>query len=136
MHRECGGEIVKASGQPSIDDSIDLAEALCRTASCIARLGQVIMELEDQLLGDNGSSKLAVAQLPGLQGIDYLKQATDDIAAVLLHLANVAPQTAVVSRTRLDKTIKLQEMRDAIGHGELPAAAEQTAFSTTEIDIF
>lgn len=125
-----------APSQSKVDERVSLAVCLQRTSRCLAQLGHTILELERGLLDAADPTYTAFDQTQGLQSLDFLKQATDDIAALLQRVAETVPDCTSVNQTDVVDPMKLRELREVIGQYDTADKSNLTLFSGEEIEIF
>ena len=123
-------------GEEATDREIYLADLLRRTGISIGHLGQTVLDIEHHIMEGAGASGLALETVRDLQALDFLKQATDDIAALLDRVAEAIPQTISVRRSDLIDPMKLEELRDAIGSGGHTVSSDVAASREREIELF
>lgn len=125
-----------APGQSGSDVLISVPVTLRRTGACVHRLGQAVLELEQQIIDIDATAQVAAKDVTGLQVLDRLKQATDDVAAFLDRLADLVPASTAVDRAALIDPLKLEELRDAIGDGRPPEEQQKIMMSGKAIELF
>ncbi len=127
---------MSAPSQSSDDEHVLLADTLRRTGQCVYGLGQKVLHLERQFLDHHTPIGNLAEATQGLQAIDFLKQATDDIAALLDRLADAMPSSPTMVRAEVFEQMKLQELRDVIGSACPKSEKEGILRSNKEIELF
>ncbi len=118
------------------DMQLGLADTLRQSGSCLGQLAHTLLELEDCVLAAADPSSSTAAETRTLQSLDYIKQATDDIAGLLLRLAESVPDTATVSRNAVIEPMKLQALRRRIAQDISGEKIDRTLFEGKEIELF
>lgn len=118
------------------DGQVRLADTLRRTGGCVSQLGLKVLDLERQILDCNGRLNDLADAAEGLQALDFLKQATDDIAALLDRMADATPASATLVCADIFQPMKIQELRDAIASDDPSPRQEGTPFSSQKIELF
>ena len=136
MHRECGWSPVKMLSAEIVEERIDLSCVVHRTAGCLAQLTQTIISVEHQVLSGNRPADPSLTEANALQALDFLKQATEDIAAMLARLGDAAPQPSEINAIDVLAPMKLQKLRDAI-EGKGGGPKPDYIFTTNEeVELF
>ena len=136
MHRKCRGSPVITPSQSTGDAHVSLGACLQRTGYCLTQLGHIILELERGLLDGGDTDDTAFKRTQSLQSLDFLKQATDDIAALLKRVADTVPDCESLSQSDVIGPMKLRELREAIGEYDSTDTGTHTLFTGKEIEIF
>lgn len=125
-----------APSQSTGDAHVSLGACLQRTGFCLTQLGHSILELECGLLDGGDTDDTAFNRTQSLQSLDFLKQATDDIAALLQRVADTVPDCVSLSQADMIGPMKLRELREAIGQYDAADTGTHTLFTGKEIEIF
>ena len=136
MHRKRRGSSMNVMSDDHIKKQIGLPIVLQRTGHCMGVVGRIILDLEQQIFVDLDQSKIQLTDAKALQSIDFLKQATDDLAALLSRLAHAAPQSLSVDQAALLDPISVQSLREMIGEYDESQTDEGTVFKAQEIELF
>lgn len=118
------------------DGQVRLAHALRRTGGCVSQLGLKVLDLERQILDSDGRLNALSDATEGLQALDFLKQATDDIAELLDRMADATPASATFVCAEVFKPMKIQELRDAIACDNPTPRQEGSRSSSQKIELF
>ncbi|PJI84938.1 hypothetical protein BC777_2931 [Yoonia maricola] len=115
---------------------LGLAQTLRQTGRSVMQLGEIVLDLEHQILDDYRQVPQAAGRVQNLQALDFLKQATDEIAALLDRLADATPEGLTVGRANISDPMKLQDLRDAICQTETLTKQQDRQKSHEEIELF
>lgn len=133
MHRERGGPVMSIQPHSSQNVEIPLSQILQQTGICLAKLSEKILDLEYRIWGMQAPLGASTSEMSGLQSLDFVKQAVDDLAAMLDRLGDAVPPSIAVSEIGVIAPMKLEELRGIIGiaSNQLDAAAPQE-----EVELF
>ena len=108
-------------------------QVLRQTGSCLKHLSEKILDLECEIWSVKAVRGEPDFQLNSLQSLDFLKQASDDLAALLERLAEAVPMSIVVSDLDVIAPMKLEALRKVVvaSEGDLSACAKQE-----EVELF
>lgn len=112
---------------------IPLAQVLQQTETCLNQLSERIIDLEHRIWGMQASLGTSAPEMAGLQSLDFVKQAVDDLAAMLGRISDTVPPTLVVPEIDVIAPMKLEHLRKLIGTVEVELA---TITSPKEVELF
>lgn len=136
MHRERGWPPVNMLSADIQEGRLVLSSVLHQTAGCLEQLTQTILNIEHQLFSDNNPTDPPLTEANALQSLDFLKQATEDIAAMLARLGDAAPQSTEINAMDVLAPMKLQKLRDAIGGQGGDPKTYHTFTTYEEVELF
>jgi len=94
---------------------IPMAQVLRHAGTCLTQLSEKILDLEHVLWGAHAPLDEHTLPADALQSIDFIKQASDDLAALLDRLGDVAPLSLTVSEIDVIAPMKLEALRAVVG---------------------
>lgn len=94
---------------------IPLAQVLQQTGTCLNQLSERILDLEYSIWGMQAPLGAPTPEISSLQSLDFVKQAVDDLAAMMDRLGNAVPPSLVVSEIGVIAPMKLENLRKIIG---------------------
>jgi hypothetical protein len=92
-----------------------MAQVLRQAGACLTQLSGKILDLEHALWRAHPPLDERTVAADALQSIDFMKQASDDLAALLDRLGDAAPLSLTVSEIDVIAPMKLEALRTIVG---------------------
>jgi len=115
---------------------IALPIILKRTSLCLSQVNLRILALEQQVMLSCDEPFDPLSHTTTLQSFDFIKQATEDIASMLVRVSDVVSNNTEVSRAAVLDPMSLQELRDAIGYHTTDGTDDITLFKGKTVELF
>jgi hypothetical protein len=116
-------------------DDHSFSDILSGTSEFMKLLTKTILELENHILAKNGAERPVEGSAEHLQSIDYIRQATEEVALTLARMAVAIPHQTL-ARDVILHPIKLQELRDCIDYVDGPHPKADRLFERQKIELF
>lgn len=136
MYRERGGPVMSVLPRTCQNAEIPLTQVLQRTGTCLTQLSEKIIDLEHAIWGAQNQRGEPAVQANALQSLDFLKQATDDLAALLDRLGNSVSLSLTVSEFDVVAPIKLEALRKVVGTTESGPKTTDRLSKQQEVELF
>lgn len=115
---------------------VPLSRVLQQTGTCLTQLSGKILAMEHEIWGAQTPIGEPAVQANALQSLDFLKQATDDLAALLERLGDSVPPALSVSEFDVIAPMKLETLRQIVSTN---ANTLKTSYQRTkheEVELF
>jgi hypothetical protein len=96
-----------------------VVQVLRQTGTCLKNLSEKILDLECEIWSAKAVLGEPEFQLTALQSLDFLKQASEDLAALLERVAEAVPLSIVASDLDVIAPMKLEALRRVVGASEV-----------------
>jgi len=116
-------------------DDHSFSDILSGTSDFVNLLTQTILDLENHILAEKGAAGQDKGSAGHLQSIDYIRQATEEVALTLARMAEAIPHHAL-DRDVILRPIKLQALRDCIDNVDGPHPKSDRLFERQTIELF
>jgi hypothetical protein len=115
---------------------VSLRQVLQQTGTCLTQLSEKILDLEHTIWEVPTPLGEPVVQANALQALDFMKQATDDLAALLERLGNAVPPAFEVSEIDVINPMKLEILRQIISTNANDVNTADNRTEKQEVELF
>ncbi|KQB95396.1 hypothetical protein AL073_16220 [Loktanella sp. 1ANDIMAR09] len=120
----------------SRNTEVSLSQVLQQTGTCLTQLSEKILDLEHTIWGVPTPLGEHVTHANALQALDFMKQATDDLAGLLERLGNAVPPAFAISESDVISPMKLEILRQVISTNANDLNAVENHMEKQEVELF